>query len=73
MIEYGIKNRVKFLSFNLLRSCFDSGRKLFYITMFCLLAAIIVFMFLGSWSPLFITIGVLLVNCVSFLLYSAKI
>ena len=46
-----------------------SAYSVFYVTMFSLLAAIITFVFLGSWTGFFITFGVMMVHCISFLLF----
>jgi uncharacterized membrane protein len=46
-----------------------SALSTFFITIFSLLAAIIVYVFLGFYVPLWITIGLLLIHTISFLIF----
>jgi len=46
-----------------------SALSTFVITIFSLLAAIIVYVFLGFYVPLWITIGLLLIHTISFLIF----
>jgi uncharacterized membrane protein len=46
-----------------------SARSTFAITMFSLLAAIFVYVFLGFYVPLWITIGLLLIHVISFKIF----
>ena len=46
-----------------------SALSTFVITLFSLLAAIIVYVFLGFYVPLWITIGLLLIHAISFLIF----
>jgi len=46
-----------------------SALSTFFITIFSLLAAIIVYLFLGFYVPLWITIGLLLIHTTSFLIF----